>query len=46
LRQRIGDAVVTAQAVQHEPNLVFGQEMPPRRPADLVHHLIRRFLGA
>ncbi len=47
LRQRIGpaflaaefgNAVLAAQAVQHDPDLVFRREMPPRRAPNILHH--------
>jgi hypothetical protein len=31
LAAQLGDAVLAAQAFQHDPDLVFGREVPPGR---------------
>jgi len=41
----LGDAAVTAQAIQHDPDLVFDRETPPGCPANVLHYLIGRLLG-
>ncbi len=38
--------LVAAQALQHDPDLVFGREVPAGRPADVLHHLLGRPFGA
>ena len=38
----LGDAVLAAEAIQHDPDLVFGGEMPPRRAPDVLRHLLAR----
>src|SRR5215475_6997369 len=39
---QLGDAVLAAQPLQHDTDLVFGRKMPPGRPADSLHNLISR----
>ncbi len=46
LGAQLGDAVVATSALQHDPNLVFGREMPPGRPVDVLHYLLGRLLSA
>ena len=41
----LGNAVVTPQAVQNDPDLVFDREVPPRCTADILHHLLSRLLA-
>src|SRR5690606_36507357 len=41
---QLGNAVLATQAVQHNPDLVLGGKMPPRRPADILDHLFGRLL--
>ncbi len=36
---------VTQTAFQHDPDLVFGREVPTRRTPDVLHHPLRRSLG-
>src|SRR5665213_2427859 len=43
---QLGDAVLAAQAVQNDPDLVLGREVPPGRTADILDHLLRRLLGS
>jgi hypothetical protein len=43
--EQLGDAVLGTQGVQHDPDLVFRREMPPGRPANVLHHLLGRLLG-
>ncbi len=45
LATKLGDAVFTTQPLQHDPDLVFGREVPPGRPADVLHHLLGASLG-
>ena len=45
LAAQLGDAVLAAQTLHHDPNLVFGREVSPRRPADVLYHLLCRLLG-
>src|SRR5690606_26883383 len=49
LAAQLGNAVLAAQAFQHDPDLVFGREVPTRRTPDILHYplsrgLRRRFL--
>src|SRR4051794_39051451 len=46
LAAKLGKAVLAAQTVQHDPDLVFRREMSPRRTTDVFHHLLGRLLGA
>ena len=39
----LGDAVLAAQSLQHDTDLVFGRKMPSRRTTDVPYHLICRF---
>jgi hypothetical protein len=39
---KFGDALLTAQAFQHNPDLVFGGKVSPRRATDVLHDLCRR----
>ena len=32
---------ITAQAVEHDPDLVFGREVPPGLPPDILNHPLR-----
>src|SRR5271169_531647 len=43
---QLGNAVVAAQTVQHDPDLVFSREVPPRRSADVIHHPLSRCFQA
>ena len=36
--QTLGDAVIAAQAFQHDPDLVFCRKVPPRPATDVLHH--------
>ena len=45
VERRIGDAVVTAQAFQHDPDLVLGREMATGLTPDVFGHSICRGLG-
>src|SRR5664279_2286591 len=38
----LGDAVLAAQAIQYDTDLVLGRKMPPGRPANVLHDLFRR----
>ncbi len=41
---QLGDGVITAQAVEHDPDFVFRGKMPTGLAADVLHHLLgRRF---
>jgi hypothetical protein len=44
LAAQLSNAVLAAQAFQHDPDLVLGREVPTRRPADILDHLLRRSL--
>src|SRR5690242_3039385 len=44
LAAQLGDAVIAAQAFQHDADLVLGREMAPRLPPDVLHHLLHRGL--
>jgi hypothetical protein len=35
---QFGEALLAAQSLQHEADLVLGRVMPPRGPADVTHH--------
>src|SRR6476660_3497826 len=39
---QLGDALLAAHAFQHDADLLFGRELPPRRPADILHNLLCR----
>src|SRR3546814_19206635 len=41
LAAQLGNAVLAAQAFQHDPDLVFGREVPTRRTPDVLHHPLR-----
>src|SRR4029077_876194 len=41
---KLCDALLAAQALQHDTDLFFGREFPPRHAADVLHDLFRRFL--
>src|SRR6202047_895216 len=41
---KLCDALLAAQALQHDTDLLFGREFPPRHAADVLHDLFRRFL--
>src|ERR1700720_2462411 len=41
---KLCDALLAAQAFQHDTDLFFGREFPPRHAADVLHDLFRRFL--
>src|SRR5690606_35442873 len=45
LAAQLGNAVLAAQAFQHDPDLVFGREVPTRRTPDVLHHPLRGSLG-
>ena len=45
LAAQLGDAVIAAQAIEHDPDFLFGRKMPPRRSSDVLHHRFRRGLG-
>src|SRR5690606_35794265 len=45
LAAQLGNAVLAAQAFQHDPDLVFGREVPTRRTPDILHHPLRGSLG-
>jgi len=36
LATQLGDAVLAAQAVQHDPDLVLGRKVPPGRAPDIL----------
>src|SRR3546814_4629874 len=38
LAAQLGNAVLAAQAFQHDPDLVFGREVPTRRTPDVLPH--------
>ncbi len=38
----LGDALLAAQALQHDADLIFCRKMSPRRPANVLHDLFRR----
>ena len=44
LAAQLGNAVIAAQAVEHDPDLVFSREMPPGLPPDVLHHPLSRGL--
>ncbi len=39
---QLGDAVLTAQALQNDPDLLFGTKMPARCTPDVLHDLLSR----
>src|SRR4029450_797247 len=39
----LSDALLAPQALQHDTDLFFGRELPPRHAADVLHNLFRRF---
>jgi len=46
---KLGNVVLTAQAIEHDPDLIIGQEMPAGLAPDVLYHplsggLHRRFL--
>src|SRR6202023_2658197 len=41
---QLGDALLAAQAFQHNADLLFCRELPACRPPDVFHDLFRRFL--
>src|SRR5690606_17728814 len=41
---QFSNAVLTAQSVEHNPDLVLGGKVPPRRTADILDHLLGGFL--
>src|SRR5208282_699939 len=41
---QLGDALLAAQALQDNADLLFGRELPACRPPDIFHDLFRRFL--
>src|ERR1700675_1451858 len=41
---QLGDALLAAQALQHNADLLFCRELPACRPPDVFHNLFRRFL--
>src|ERR1700719_4512322 len=41
---QLGDALLAAQALQHNADLLFCRELPACRPPDVLHDLFRRFL--
>ncbi len=45
LAAQFGDAVLAAQAIEHDPDLVFRREMPTGRTSDILHHLLGRLFG-
>ena len=42
LAAQLGDAVLAAQPIQHDADLVFGREMPPGLPPDVLYHLLEQ----
>src|SRR6476646_9413669 len=42
---QLSDADLAAQAVQDDPDLLFGRVTPARRPADVLDDLFRRQVG-
>src|SRR3712207_1763290 len=42
---QLGDAVLAAQALQHDADLLFGRELPARGSADIAHDLFGRLFG-
>src|ERR1700744_1770009 len=46
LAAQLGDAVVPAQTVEHNPDLVLRREMTTRRTPDVLHHLLSSLFGA
>src|SRR3546814_13891704 len=45
LAAQLGDAVLAAQAIQHDADLVFGREVPAGCTPAVLHHPLRRGLG-
>src|SRR4051812_30258813 len=41
---QLGNAVLAAQAFQHDPDLLLGRIMLARRPSDVLDNLLSRFL--
>src|SRR3546814_20374112 len=42
LAAQLGDTVVAAQTVQHDPDLVFGREVQSSRTQDILNHPLSR----
>ena len=42
---QLGDAVLAAQAIEHDADLVFSREMPTGLAADVLYYLLSRGLG-
>ena len=45
LAAQFGDAVLAAQAFQHDPDRVFRREMTTGLPSNVLYHLLGRLLG-
>jgi hypothetical protein len=41
---QLRDAVLAAQTIQHDPDLLLGRKMPPRLTPDVLQNLFRCFL--
>ncbi len=39
---QLSDTVLAAQALQNDPDLLFGAELPTSRPPDVLHDLLGR----
>ena len=46
LTAQLGNAVIAAQAFQHDPDLAFSGKMSTGLTPDVLHHLLRRLFGA
>jgi hypothetical protein len=44
LAAQLGNAVLAAQAIQHDADLVLGREVPTGLPPDVLHHPLSRGL--
>lgn len=42
---QLGNGVIAAQAVEHDPDLVLGREVPPGLAADILYDLLGRQFG-
>jgi hypothetical protein len=45
LAAQLGDTIITAQAFQHDPDLVLSRKMPPCCTANVLHDKLGRGLG-
>src|SRR5690606_39476774 len=44
LAAQFGNAVLTAQPIEHDADLILGREVPTGRTADILHHPLSRDL--